>query len=143
MFSLLMQGFTISPLLRWLRFTQPPPQLMEYELLQSQLLAETSALAEIDAMRSQGRLAEPLHQRLRTELAQTQQELSQQLAQLDSGDPSLEQQRLRRIQQHLINVKKTRLTELLQEGMLSETTYQELNKQLDESMVSSLFEPPA
>lgn len=143
MFSLLMQGLTISPLLRWLTFIQPNPQLMEYELLQSQLLAETSAIAELDAMRSQGRLAEPLHQRLRTKLAQAQQELSQQLAQLDAGNPSMEQQRLRRIQQHLIDVKKTRLAELLQEGILSEAAFQKLNKQLDEHLASSQIEPPA
>jgi Na+:H+ antiporter len=135
-FSLLVQGLTISPLLRRLRFSETSPGLREYELLQSQLLAETAALAEIDELRSQGRITERLYGRLRTELAEAQQSLTQDLSQLDASGIDLEQEQFRRMRQHLIGVKKARLTELLQDGMLSEGTYQELTLQLDQGLAA-------
>jgi len=135
-FSLLVQGLTISPLLRRLKFSETAPRLREYELLQSQLLAETAALAEIDELRSQGRITERLHTRLRAELSESQQDLTQRLGQLDASDIDLEQEQFRRMRQHLIDVKKTRITELLQDGMLSEGTYQELTEQLDQNLAA-------
>lgn len=141
MFSLLAQGLTITPLLKWLKFTQPEPRLKEYELLQGQLLAETAALAELDALRGRGMVTERLYQMIRTHLSQSNQELSQRLAQLDVTERVLEQQQLSRIQRHLVDVKKARLTELLREGMLSEATYHELNEQLNQNLAAIPSEP--
>jgi CPA1 family monovalent cation:H+ antiporter len=141
-FSLLVQGLTIAPLLRRLKFARPEPRLKEYELLQGQLLAETAALAELDALRGRGMVTEPVYQVLRTNLSQSHQELGQQLAQLDVAERVLEQQQLGRVRRHLIDVKKARLTELQREGMLSEAAYHELNEKLDEDLAAIQTESP-
>jgi len=141
MFSLLAQGLTISPLLKWLRFAQPEPRVKEYELLQGQLLTETAALAELDSLRRQGLVTERLYQALQTPLSRSHQELSQHLAQLDAAYQAVEQQQHRRLQRHLIDVKKARLAELQREGILSEPAYRELNQQLDENLAALQNEP--
>jgi Na+:H+ antiporter len=132
-FSLLVQGLTISPLLKRLQLIKRDPRLMTYELLQGQLLAETAAVTELDDLRSRGMVAEEVYQTLRADLTQSQHELSRRLGELDAGSHVVEQQR-RRLQHHLINEKKARLASLLREGLLSEEVYQELNVKLDEDM---------
>ncbi len=136
MFSLLAQGLTIAPLLKRLRLTQPEPKLREYELLQGQLLAETAALAELDSLRKRGLVTEHLYQTLRERLSQSYQDVSQRLAQVDVTDRELEQQQLSRVQQHLLDVKRSRLSELHREGVLSETAYYELTAQLDREFMT-------
>ncbi|MEW5977332.1 MAG: Na+/H+ antiporter [Acidobacteriota bacterium] len=131
-FSLLVQGLTMSPLLRWLKLTRLDTQLKEYELLQSQLLAESSALAELHNLRAQGRLTERIYESIRKEVSAAHEALSERMAGLESTDRALEQQLRRRIHHHLTDVKKGRLRELMQEGMLSESTFRELSRQLDQ-----------
>jgi Na+:H+ antiporter len=133
LFSLLVQGLTISPLLKLLRLTRRDPDLMTYELLQGQLLAESAAITELDNLRNQGMVSEQVYQTLHTDLTQSQHELSHRLGELDAGSHIVEQQQ-RRMQRCLINEKKARLALLLREGLLSEEAYQELNMKLDEEM---------
>jgi len=137
MFSLLAQGLTISPLLRWLGLGQRNPRLREYESIQSRLLAEATALAEIDALRSQGRVAERIYERLRQKIVKAHDDLKAQLTSLGPTDLALEQQQVNRIHRRLIDVKKARLAELLHEGLLSESTYDDLTKQLDEELAAT------
>jgi CPA1 family monovalent cation:H+ antiporter len=132
-FSLLVQGLTISPLLKLLRLIRRDPSLIKYELLQGQFLAEAAAITELDDLRSRGIVAEDVYRALHADLTQSQHELRQQLGELDAGNHVIEQQR-RRLQQRLINEKKARLASLLREGLLSEEVYQELNVKLDENL---------
>jgi CPA1 family monovalent cation:H+ antiporter len=134
-FSLLAQGLTISQLLKLLKLGRPEPTLKAYELLQGQLLVETAASAELDALRDRGLVTERVHQALRPGLVRSQEELSQRLQQLNVTDRLFEQQRQRRVQEHLISVKKARLAVLLREGMLAEETYRVLNDRLDEELI--------
>ncbi len=136
MFSLLVQGLTISPLLKWLRLGQRDPRLREYESIQSRLLAEATALAEMEALQSQGRVSGRIYQELKEQMSQAREHLKVQLTRLDPPDLALEQQQMRRLHRHLIDVKKARFTELLQEGLLSEGTYHDLNRQLDEELAA-------
>jgi monovalent cation:H+ antiporter, CPA1 family len=132
-FSLLVQGLTISPLLKRLRLIKRDPSLMTYELLQGQLLAETAAITELDDLRSRGMVTKDVYKALHSDLTQSQDELSWRLGELGAGSHVVEEQR-RRLQHRLINEKKARLTSLLREGLLSEEAYQELNVKLDEDL---------
>jgi CPA1 family monovalent cation:H+ antiporter len=135
-FSLLVQGMTVSPLLRWLKFAQPSPKLRDYELLQSELMAETAALAELDGLRAEGSLTEPVYQRIRQRLSKSHQELTHRLAEVDVSEKGFLRQQLHRIERHLVDVKKTRLAELHREGLLSEAGHHELNQRLNEQLAT-------
>ena len=137
MFSLLAQGLTVSPLLKRLGLGQRDPRLREYESIQSRLLAEATALAEIEALRSQGRVAERVYQQLKNEIVQAHDDLKTQLTRLEPSDLALEQQLVDRLHRRLVDVKKARLSELLQEGLLSESTYNDLTKRLNEELATT------
>jgi hypothetical protein len=50
---------------------------------------------------------------------------------------AVEQQQEARIRHHLISVKKTRLTELLHEGILSEQSHNEAGRVLDQELTEN------
>jgi CPA1 family monovalent cation:H+ antiporter len=70
-FSLLVQGLTIAPLLKRLRL-RPEPGPMTYELLQGRLLAETAAITKLDDLRSRGMVVEQVYQTLHADLSRSQ-----------------------------------------------------------------------
>jgi len=136
-FSLLAQGLTVAPLLKWLRLTERETESLEYEVLQGRLLAETAAMAELDSLRRRGLIAARVCDDLKAELTATQQTLSERLTSMGGAQRAVEQQQEARIRHHLISVKKTRLTELLHEGILSEQSHNEVGRLLDQELTEN------
>jgi hypothetical protein len=106
-------------------------------VLQGRLLAETAALAELDSLRQRGLITDRVCDDLKAELAATQQTLSEQLTNLGGARRAVEQQQEERIRHHLISVKKTRLAELLHEGILSEQSHSEAGRFLDKELTEN------
>ncbi len=137
-FSLLFQGLTISPLLKLLGMTQPGAQVKEYEILQGRMFADIAAQAEIDMLRRRGMITARVYEELQKQLGKSQEDLNKKLGEMnDESSRTIENEMLHRIQRHLIHVKKTRLSELVRERLLSEAAYQELNQELDHSLKST------
>jgi len=134
LFSLLVQGLTVTPLLKWLNLAGVEKGMDEHDLLQGRLLAETAALAELEGLRSRGTITDRIYEQLRTTLIQLQENLSRRLVQSGLSGRDLHHEQLLRVQKHLIDVKKARLAQLRQEGILSETALHELINQLDEEL---------
>lgn len=133
-FSLLVQGLTISPLIRWLRLADFDPRMRDYELLHGQTLAEAAAQAELDQLRNRGMVTERVYQKLSDSLEQSRQQLREKIELMDVGIEEIEQQQILRVERHLINEKKARLALLLREGLISESAHLELNEKLDEQL---------
>lgn len=136
-FSLLVQGLTISPLLRWLKISTPQPELQAYEAARGGLLAEIAAVAELDQLRGQGLVTERVYQAIQPELEHRREALSRRLSQFDLTDQEVDSELKNRMLRHLIAVKKARLATLLHEGLLSEDTYQDLIQTLDSDLTQS------
>ena len=130
-FSLLVQGLTVSSLLRWLGFARPEPRLADYELVHGLLLGDSAALAELDGWQARGLITDRVYQTLRNELDGSQQHLRRRASELGDVDQALEVQQIRRIRRHLTSVKKARFQELVREGILTNAAYEQLNEQLD------------
>lgn len=133
-FSLLAQGLTVGPLLKWLRLTEKPRGALAYEILHGQLLAETAAMAELDSLRNDGLLTSRVYEGLKASLSDKCGELNDQLAQLEGAEGAVEIQQQARIRRHLINFKKARIAELLQEGILSDTAFGEVSRKIDHDL---------
>jgi CPA1 family monovalent cation:H+ antiporter len=136
-FSLLIQGLTISPLLRWLKISTPQPELQAYEAARGGLLAEIAAVAELDQLRDQGLITERVYQAIQPELENRREALSRRLSQFDLTDQEADIELKNRMLRHLVAVKKARLAGLLHEGLLSEEAYHELNQRLDTDLTQS------
>ena len=133
-FSLLAQGLTISPLLKWLKLVKVSAGVQEYELLHGRLLADAAALAELDKLEERGAVTEHLAARIKPPLVQAYEEVKQQLAEQQEAGKHFEEQELIRLQRYLIDVKKTRLDELVREGVLTEPVSQELTERFDQQL---------
>jgi CPA1 family monovalent cation:H+ antiporter len=140
-FSLLVQGLTIAPMLKWLRLGEKKPGVREYEALQGQLLADTAALAELDSLRNRGVITTRVYDDLRTALSETHQKLSERLAQLDKVERVVERQQEDRIRLHLVSVKKARLNELLHEGLITDDVHREVGGLIDQELAARPSEP--
>ncbi|RMG52004.1 MAG: Na+/H+ antiporter [Acidobacteria bacterium] len=141
-FSLLVQGLTLSPLLRRLGLAGAEPRLRAHELLHGRLLAEMAALARLNSLHQRGMITDSVYQALRQSISEQQQQLNHRLAQLGATDRTIEREQQRRLQRYLIDVKKARLAELLREGVISEASYHELHAQLDEEVAALQSEMP-
>jgi CPA1 family monovalent cation:H+ antiporter len=133
-FSLLLQGLTISLLLRWLGISEVRPELKAYEVTRGRLLAETAALAELDQLRGQGLVTEGVYHALKPQMESLHKELSGQLSRLDMTDREVDRELKTRITSHLIAVKKARLAMLLREGLLSDDTHRQISESLNEEL---------
>jgi CPA1 family monovalent cation:H+ antiporter len=139
-FSLLVQGLTISPMLKWLRIGEKPHGVREYEALQGRLLADTAALAELDSLRSRGVITPRVYDDLKAEFSEAHQSLSRRLAQLDKVERAVERQQEDRIRRHLVSVKKARMTELLHEGIITDDVHSEVSGLIDRELASATNE---
>jgi CPA1 family monovalent cation:H+ antiporter len=135
-FSLLVQGLTISPMLKWLRLGEKSPGVREYEALQGRLLADTAALAELDSLRNRGVITTRVYDDLKAEVSEAHQNLSQRLAQLDRVERAVERQQEDRIRLHLASVRKARLNELLHEGIITDDVHSEVSGLIDRELAA-------
>lgn len=132
-FSLLVQGLTMTPFLRALGLAEKPGALREFERLLGRLLSGGAAMRELDSLQAQGMLAQDTYQSFHEASSRDYEEVQRQLTELKASEPSLQRRQEGRIRRHLINTRRTRLSELLREGIISEATYRSLNRELDDA----------
>jgi len=126
-FSLLVQGLTIGPLLRRLGFARPEPRWREQELVEGRILANAGALAELNGMHLRGDVTDHVYELTREQLSSE----GKLLRQLNPVEEELEQRQIARVRRHLLAIKKARLADLSRQGLLSEEVHQELRQELD------------
>jgi len=133
-FSLLVQGLSMAPLIRWLGLSRLDPKLLEYELVQGRLSGEAAVSAEIEAMRSSGRITERLFSALRSASVATREDWERALETLGVSERAIEAREARRVRRRLVLVRKARLAELLREEVLSGSTFRTLDRECDEEL---------
>ncbi|MDZ7637147.1 MAG: Na+/H+ antiporter [Bryobacterales bacterium] len=134
-FSLLVQGLSIPKLLRRLHLTAPAPERGRYETVRAQMLAEKAALAELDRMRETGSVSEFMYARLSGELQPRFDTLSRDLAGVYQQQPALAEDHIQRVEEHLLKVRKARVSDLLRDGLLSEEAFRDLHAEIDRQLL--------
>jgi monovalent cation:H+ antiporter, CPA1 family len=135
MFSLLVQGLTMTPLLRWLGFTSKRLGTAEYEHLNALLLLVAARAEELARMRRLGLLRPSICDRLEKETTASGACIRERLTFLVSEDKVTEQEQLDLIRRRLAQVQKARLSGLRREEMVSEESYRTLNVELESGPV--------
>jgi CPA1 family monovalent cation:H+ antiporter len=133
-FSLLVQGLTMTPFLKSMGLTQRPSTAREYEVQLGRLLVSAAALRELDHLKSEGMLTEDTYQVYHEASNRDYQQANQQLTAMKQADPSVRKDQMDRIEGRLIDTRRTRLSQLLRDGTISEETYHILNRELDEEL---------
>ena len=130
LFSLLLQGLTIEPLLRALHLTEPPKEA-EYQRLTGELLVGRAGLAELTQLRVQGIAAPQGCEAVEQEFQQRIERLSEQIGQLHHSNEALLRQQVEEVRRRTLLAEKSALQASAREGVLASEDLHPLEQKID------------
>jgi CPA1 family monovalent cation:H+ antiporter len=124
LFSLIVQGLTIRPLLSRLGITKVSEKEKDFERKRAGIAMSQAAIGALDELFKDNVLSGPVCHQLRGMFEE----------QIDGQwqDPSLIEQNVELVQRQIINRQKRALRRLLQRGVLSEDVFEDFSAELDE-----------
>jgi CPA1 family monovalent cation:H+ antiporter len=135
LFTLLVQGTTMRPLLRKLRIGVADPVQTEYEMRHARLMAYRAAATHLDKMHRDGFLSEHAWELLRPELLARTQTLAVAVRDLLRINPALAGEELGRARRELLRAQRSALLRLQRDGIISEAVYETLVSEIDLGLV--------
>ena len=142
LFSLLVQGLTIKPLIKRLRLFREGGDLAEYESTQARLRAINAALNGLEARGRAGQVAPDVLKELRDEYDQRRQRLREHLDHLNIQTPALRDQAVVTERRALLQTEKSTLRDLFTRGLIGEETLRELSGDVDHRLHALDSGPP-
>jgi len=131
LFSLLVQGLSIAPLVARLPSVRRSPLALQVERLRGSLLSLQSSWRALRESHEDGLISEPVWQRLSSEFRLSAQQLSEQLSTLYSQHQELLQEELRITRHQALQEQRSSLQELLRRGVICEDTFRDLVAEAD------------
>jgi len=131
LFSLLVQGMTVEPLLRKLGIMKREARQEEFEVLRVRRGMASAALAEIERMAGRGTLAQEAAQELREEYEARIAQLDGEISNLQLGDEDLRREHLRAARRRLVQIEKAVVRERNLAGVISEEPMRHVLSELD------------
>jgi CPA1 family monovalent cation:H+ antiporter len=132
LFTLLVQGLTIEPLVKFLNLgNSSSEEYQKYELSRSQLLIAQAASREVQTMLRQGIYPENCIRQLQTYYREQEEEARRQLHEIHLNSEVLLNEQLKAAQVHLLQVEKDTARNLFRRGVISEETLLQLVRDID------------
>jgi CPA1 family monovalent cation:H+ antiporter len=131
LFSLLVQGLTIRPLLRLLGMVQARPERIEYEYKRGRLLAARAVLDALRQMEQKGLVSAPVYAELSRRYESSSQSLGEEIASLHSAADFLAQEESAATQRQCLLVARSTLQDLQRQGAISEGVFRRLVSDID------------
>lgn len=133
--SIILQGLSMGPLLRWLKVILPSHDRHEYETRRGALLAATAGLKSIHAMLASHQVrrasVEPLLASYEERVARAEASV----AELHLAKGALRDEELEAARRHALLVERSALTQALQQGLLSEEAFERLARDVDAQLL--------
>lgn len=134
LFTLVVEGLTIKPLVQFLKLIPTHPSRQNYETTRARLLAVHAAIQRLIALRAEGELGESSYNTLREELDAAAQDFSRELDDLYTIEPGLHAEELRTGRLESLRTQRSELFELNRRGVISDETYRALTVELDKQL---------
>jgi CPA1 family monovalent cation:H+ antiporter len=132
LFSLIVQGLTIRPLLNRLGITKVSEKRKDFERKRAGIAMSQAAISALDQLYQDNILSGPVCTQLRGMFEDQIDDQWGELERMIAQDPSLVEQNVELVQRQIINRQKRALRRLLQRGILSEDVFEDLSAELDE-----------
>jgi CPA1 family monovalent cation:H+ antiporter len=129
--SILVQGLTMSGLLRWLGLVTGAAESTEYELRNGRLQAAAAALRELDRLAADHTANPGAIEILRTQYQRRADEAEQELRKLTLSSQDLQRGALRRTQRRLLDTERDQVIQSFHQGALSRESQQKLLADID------------
>ncbi len=131
LFTLLVQGTTMSPLLRRLGVVARSDSQIEYEARHARLTALRAAESHLDRMYREGLVSAHTLNKLKTQLHERSETLADAVREALSADPVLEAEEMDTAHRELLRAQKSALLGLRNDGIITEEVFEKLVAEVD------------
>lgn len=131
LFTLLVQGTTMNPLLRRLQIVMRTQVQEEYETRHARLVAIRSAQEHLDRMHREGLISTHIWETLRPEMNAHIDVLTDAVRQMLHADPALEAEELDTAKREALRAQRSALLGLRRDGVISEGVFEKLSGEVD------------
>jgi CPA1 family monovalent cation:H+ antiporter len=129
--SILVQGLTMAPVLRWLGVVERQETRSAYDLARGKLQSANAALQEMDVMERTRVAPGDVLEDVRREYEDRVRRVEEDVAQLRLARDELRHEEAHRARRHLLLVEKDRVIELFRRGTVGRETYERLLADID------------
>jgi CPA1 family monovalent cation:H+ antiporter len=129
--SLLLQGLTTSPLLRWLGVAGAKGDRQEYERLYGRRRSAAAAIAAITEMIARGRVTEPIAARVRSDYERAVADADKGLRELHVEATDLAEEEALALRRSLLVVEKDAVLEAQRHGVVGDAAGESLLREID------------
>ena len=137
--SILVQGLTMAPLLRWLGIVRLSEDRLKYEQLRGRLQTATRALAEIDDMQRTRFASDEVLETLKQRYRQVVRDAEGAARELNLAHLVLREDEMRAARRHLLLVEKQYLLDAQSQGTLGRIPYERLLADVDAQLTKVEF----
>jgi CPA1 family monovalent cation:H+ antiporter len=131
LFTLLVQGITIAPLIRKLGLSKKPEQQIQQQRRQALLHSARAGQEELDKLHSEGILPDDVWQAMDEAYKEELDRRNQQLRDLLSNFPELEQEIVLQAREDLLRAERSAIGDLNRRGLISDQVYHDLIRETD------------
>jgi CPA1 family monovalent cation:H+ antiporter len=142
LFTLLVQGTTMRPLLRRLQINTRSPAHEAYELSHARLTSLRAAEKHLDNLHRQGMISTPAWEKLRPRLDKQVSTLATEVRQVLAGQPAVEAEELDTAWRELLRAQRSALWGLRQDGVISDEVCEQLTAEVDGQLHANDALPP-
>ena len=135
LFTLLVQGLTMKPLIARLKLNERSEVQEEYERRHARAVMARAAYKRLESMYNDGLLTKHLWERLSKPMARHAEALAQAAEETLYAEPTLEIKELESAFRDVLLTQRSALTALLRDGIISEETYAQLVGEVDTALV--------
>lgn len=142
LFTLLIQGTTMGPLLRWVKLQTRSPAQVDYERRHARLTAARAAEKHLDNLHREGLVSTPTWEIVGPALAAESSTLQSDVRAVLKAQPALEAEELDTAWREALRARRSALNGLRHDGVISQEVFDELASEVDawlqRPMLSSL-----
>jgi CPA1 family monovalent cation:H+ antiporter len=131
LFTILVQGFTMDPLVKRMQLVQRSEMQQEYERRHARAVAGRAAYERLQHIHNEGLLSNHTWQLLAPLLEQHAQALADSVKDVMEADPSVEAEELDTARREALLAQRSALMNLLRDGVIAEEVYSQLGREVD------------
>ncbi|PIQ24681.1 Na+/H+ antiporter [bacterium (Candidatus Blackallbacteria) CG17_big_fil_post_rev_8_21_14_2_50_48_46] len=126
LFSLLGPGLSMNPFLKILKLSKKESFAEQFELLQGELVALRSALAELELMHGAGKFSKMIYEEQKVKYSLRLEEVERDIGMIQQEEPKLVHLQSLSAERHLLVTQKSSVRDAFRNGILSESSSQAL-----------------
>jgi len=131
--SLIVQGLTMSPLIRYFGLAKRNEDEEQYERAVANVVALRKSLEELNRERGEGRISHLIHERLSEELEVRLKQVQEEITGLEQN-PAIQSLWEKKTRKSLLMLEKSTIMDLSVQGMISHENADELIRRVDEAL---------